>query len=443
VTMKCVHSCLIVLVLTSIVVGEVVKHPFEVRSQVRRQWNDPADSSFSHSSIRGVGFDSILRGESCPCASIFLPTEYTGDSIPQAAKEVIEYVQCVYSCLVDLEPNSIQVLVNNTQQDEGILAAGGPTIVSLSNDVSPVLYPCPLLQDINGEKCSDVIGPDMQLLFDPNAENYYYGLDGQSGPNQFDFVSILLHEFMHMFGFVGFVTSTGYDSAIAPFVYLFDFGIRYDVEDSFGFPYTTNPPSSSTIARQATTSGSLFFQGDEFRNGKLWAPDVFSPGSSIYHWDEIEYPAGNINSLMTPLVSNGEVIHIIGPLACDVLQTLGYTLNNEGLCSSDVTSATPSPNPAVSPSPSRSVASAPSPSRTRSPTRTQQQNDSSSSFSSSSSSDTSRSSDTSSSDFFSFLSFFSSSSDSSSSANSPSPSNNANLLTSTFVLVFVFLALLQ
>ena len=74
---------------------------------------------------------------------------------------------------------------------------------------------------------------------------------------------------------------------------------------------------------------------------KLYAPEFWEQGSSLSHFDEVTYPAGDEHSLMTPAIGNGEAVHSPGPMALGLLEDIGWTVDYDALidnggCGSDV-----------------------------------------------------------------------------------------------------------
>jgi len=329
-------------------------------SVLTAHWVDPSSESFQVTRVQNpIAKYSNRNGRAvtdCPCKSVFAPNTYVGGSIPAEMIAALEHAQCLWSCALDLPAGSVQLEVNRQSNGPGVLASCGPLIATVGGK----MVPCPLAG------CS---GVDMKMYVDPNAVSYYYGLDARPGSSQYDFVTIALHELGHGFGIIGLVTNsgTGYRSGTGSSVMDFDQRIRYDAGSGSTFPWARNPPSSASTAISAITSGRLYFEGNKFQSAKLYAPTSYSSGSSVYHLDETAYPAGHENSLMTPMLRNGEAIHSIGGFSCDMLETIGYKIPSWDACGSSQASApTPSRAPAPSPSraasPSRAPANPPQPS---------------------------------------------------------------------------------
>ncbi|MEM1337007.1 MAG: hypothetical protein AAF717_05215 [Bacteroidota bacterium] len=210
-----------------------------------------------------------------------------------------------------------------------------------------VWYPLSLANAISGSS----LKPnefDMDILIASEA-NWYFGVDGNPGANQFDFVTSLLHEICHSLGFgslAGFEEGVGRFGNLQPNGYVPSFPIPdleglpgiYDLylaTTQMGLITNTSLfPSNSIALGEALTSDALFFSGSEAKmendgaNPKLFAPSVFLPGSSISHLDEGSFSAGDSNRLMEPFFIPEEVIHEPGPLVLAVLKDVGWTIKN-------------------------------------------------------------------------------------------------------------------
>ena len=57
------------------------------------------------------------------------------------------------------------------------------------------------------------------------------------------------------------------------------------------------------------------------------APANYAGGSSISHWDETAFPAGDPNSLMSPQFGQAEAIQNIGDITRGLFKDIGWRLN--------------------------------------------------------------------------------------------------------------------
>ncbi|MDW3192015.1 MAG: hypothetical protein R8G66_06615 [Cytophagales bacterium] len=209
-----------------------------------------------------------------------------------------------------------------------------------------IWYPSALANQLTGTELNE--GEfDMDILMDGTSD-WYYGTDGNPGPDQFDFVSVFLHEICHSLGFGSLADivegqgawSVNIESDLytpsfpipdlenRPTIYdlFLENGLLFRLTDESRFG---NPSFELTLE---FTGGDLFWGGEiaQSANGDLrpqiYAPSTFRPGSSIGHLDEATYESGTSNALMTPTFQRGEVIHEPGPIILGALQDMGWTL---------------------------------------------------------------------------------------------------------------------
>ena len=179
---------------------------------------------------------------------------------------------------------------------------------------------------------------DIEAIFNSNAAaNWYYGTDGNLRSGQYDFVTVVLHEIGHGLGFFSKARiSETTDGVIEgrlrtgqPYLpYIYD----TFVVNVFGLAITFfDDPSAALFAQ--FTSNNLFWDGE---NGKaandgthprLHTLSEWSQGSNYLHLDEYTFPAGTLNSLMTPSLGIQEVIHDPGPITLGMFEDMGWTIN--------------------------------------------------------------------------------------------------------------------
>lgn len=195
--------------------------------------------------------------------------------------------------------------------------------------------------DLNGDFA------DIEIYFSSLA-NWYYGLDENPGPTQYDFISTVLHEICHGLGFLslsnrsGSVGSFGLidASAFAPLTTTFVWPALdtlpsvFDIylENASGTILTSLINPSAELGTEII-SNQLFFNSPEViletggTRPKIYAPGTFTLGSSLSHWDEATYPVGNENEFMTPQAASGHANHQPGILTLTVLEEIGWEIN--------------------------------------------------------------------------------------------------------------------
>lgn len=273
-----------------------------------------------------------------------------------AAQDAFQRAVDIWSTLIS-SPVPIRINASFSALGSQILGSAGPRLIRnfVGAPVSGTFYPYALADARNGEDL-DPSNPDIVASFSSSFTNFYFGLDGNPPSNQFDFVSIVLHELGHGLGFVG---SGRYDNGFAPSECTGQLGngcwgyftpssgpdgqffgsILFDtfVEDASGADMLTSVsyPNNSSALGTLFRSGQLFLNAPTAAsvNGgfrpQLHAPTTFVVGSSFSHWDESTFPAANVNALMTPQIGPGESYDDAGPLTCALFIDLGWAAGSQ------------------------------------------------------------------------------------------------------------------
>ncbi len=191
------------------------------------------------------------------------------------------------------------------------------------------------------ERDLDVFGFDMEVTLNNHANvGWYFGTNGNTPAGQFDFVTVVLHEIGHGLGFYSEANDT-FDvnhpvmatmgklrSGTPRYPYIYD---SFVVNGSGTAITSFDDPSADLLTQY--TSGNLFWDGTQGKaendgsRPKLYAPSPWRPGASYWHLDENTYPAGDVNSLMTPGIRGAESTHHPGPIMLGMLEDMGWTIN--------------------------------------------------------------------------------------------------------------------
>ena len=271
-----------------------------------------------------------------PAANISV--NYTGFT-PEAQAAFQRAVDIWSSLLITTVPIEIEASFDSLDSD--VLGVAAPFTFFCS---TMICRPVGLINQLVDEdrKPDD---PDIEITMS-DFEDWYYGLDGNPGEDQQDFVSVVLHEIGHGLGFFASFKideSTGEaeygllvgDDNIPTFFDFFIFDTEKNQlvdEDEY-----TNP---STELTDAVTGITLFWAGLKTltANGGsypvlLWAPEEYDSGSSVAHLDEYAYPPGTPNALMTPSSNRGEAGSSlgVGPLLLAMLGDMGWTIREQAL----------------------------------------------------------------------------------------------------------------
>ncbi|MGB3776460.1 MAG: choice-of-anchor D domain-containing protein, partial [Leeuwenhoekiella sp.] len=227
----------------------------------------------------------------------------------------------------------IKVFADFADLGQGVLASAGPAYNVTNFPGAPeqnVLYPAALANSIAGE----ALFPDEDYDLIVNLGNgipWYFGTDGNTPAGLYDFVTVALHEAGHG---LGFTTVRSYNAGTAslrsggnPSVY----GLFMELGD--GTPLLDLPDPSTELG-DAFTGGDLFMGGTfavaalAGERPELYAPSTWQGGSSLAHWDEVTFPAGDPNSLMTPQVGSAESNFDIGDITRGLFKDMGWVIND-------------------------------------------------------------------------------------------------------------------
>ena len=207
-------------------------------------------------------------------------------------------------------------------------------------------YPLSLANALVGENLKDNEF-DMDILINSNTD-WYFGIDGNPGTGQYDFVTALLHEVCHSLGFgslagrnenLGIFGDFQADDGYIPSFPVPDLEVLPSVYDTYLITGQMEVlsdselfPNNSVALADAFTSDDLFFSGNgaslenSGQEPKLFAPSIFLDGSSISHLDQGSFETGNPNRLMEPFFIEQEVIHEPGQLILAFLRDIGWTI---------------------------------------------------------------------------------------------------------------------
>ncbi len=262
---------------------------------------------------------------------------YTG--FTPEAETAFQHAVDIWSRLITAE---VPIEIDASFKDLGASTLGFacPTTLFLNVPGEPIpntFYPSALADQFYG---SDQEGSDIIAMFSNSFANWHYGLDGCPADDQFDFVTVVLHEIGHGLGVFGSPDVLSFPSQGLLGCYGFNlpnsteyFPTIFDhfVENTDGDVKVTdfNPVYCWQELFDLYTGDELVFNApnvNECNGGspaRLYDPEIFDVGSSYAHFEEDIYPEGTINALLTPFLSPGEAIHNPG-CSIALLRDLGY-----------------------------------------------------------------------------------------------------------------------
>jgi len=231
-----------------------------------------------------------------------------------------------------------------------------------------VWYASCLANAISGEELNPGEA-DIDVFVNTNA-SWYFGTDGNPGPDEYDFVSTALHELCHGLGFLSLsnvIDTNGsfgliYAESFSPLVTSFAWPDLDTLPGAFdeylrngdnAFLLTMENPSVALEGEM--TGNNIFFESpavldiNDGNAGRIYAPSEFTLGSSMSHWNEGSYPVGNENELMTPFAADGHANHSPGPLTLAALDDIGWEVDYDtatGIIAETQNTISVFPNPA-------------------------------------------------------------------------------------------------
>jgi len=253
--------------------------------------------------------------------------DYVG--FPENAQNAFQFAVDIWKNLI-YSPVPIHVKANWVSLKKDVLGSCRPADYRTdfnSTQIWNCYYPIALVEKMLGEEVNSVNDYEIEASFNKDFSNWYFGTDGNTPADQYDFVSVVLHEMAHGLGFIGNFYSLsgkgGYSSGVDKFSAVFDQLVENKIGEKL--VNTTLFANPSVKLNQNLTSGWLNY--DLLIEGalpRLYAPSKWDGGSSIYHLNDATYLPGDPNSLMTHASDMGEAIHAPGPFTMAILNEIGW-----------------------------------------------------------------------------------------------------------------------
>jgi len=253
------------------------------------------------------------------------------DNVPIAARNAFDRATVIIGELFN-SPMTITVGVEaSADLEPGTLAGASPGTFLRDFSNAPKIntwYPIALAEKLEQQ---DFNANSMQTPFDItvtyNSNVNWNFTSTNVAFNQFDFVTVILHELMHGLGFsslgnvdedtdVGSLRLQGFPSAYS-----------VSIQNVAGANLLETFPDPSLVLGEQLTSNNLFMQTQSFadlnQRVRIFAPSPFNPGSSISHLDQFTF-TNTPHALMRPGISPGAIIHDPGSFALDILYDIGW-----------------------------------------------------------------------------------------------------------------------
>jgi len=267
----------------------------------------------------------FLKSASAKKATILV--EWVG--FPDDAKAAFQFAVDIWANLI-YSPVPIRIKATWQSLAKDVLGSCAPTNEYTdfnSTQIWNCYYPVALAEKWLGKNINSS-GYELNASFNKNFANWYFGTDGNTPADKYDFATTVLHEIAHGLGFFGLFysdsrSSGGYgetDGYAAAFDQYVQNKAGQNLVNSSIF---ANP---STLLYENFTSGWLNFSSKltESDLPRLYAPKPWDGGSSIYHLNDATYPAGSADALMTHAQSMGEADFDPGPKTMAILNDIGW-----------------------------------------------------------------------------------------------------------------------
>ncbi|MFC1997222.1 choice-of-anchor D domain-containing protein [Chloroflexota bacterium] len=234
-------------------------------------------------------------------------------------------------------PVTINIVANWTPLSPGVLGSAGPNYIirNFPGSVPNTFYANALADAISGT--NQFAGQhEINASFNSDFDSWYFGTDGNTPLDQWDFVSVVLHELCHGLGFFGSMWESGggqigwgYDIPPDPVIYD---RFTEDLTGNSLIDTGTYGNPSSALYTQLTTDFENFVDApltvltNSNSRPLLYTPSTWSGGSSYSHWRDGTYD-GTENSLMTHALFNGESQFDIGPITLAFFMDMGWPMD--------------------------------------------------------------------------------------------------------------------
>ncbi|WP_081413646.1 T9SS type A sorting domain-containing protein [Eisenibacter elegans] len=271
--------------------------------------------------------EQLLNGARPEPKSEFIVT-YKG--FTEEAKAAFQFAVDIWASLIS-SPVPIRVEANWTPLAAGTLGSARPGTFYRNFPGAVKLntwYPVALAEKMSGRGLNNNNQFDIVTNFNSDFNRWYLGTDLNPPLNQFDLVTVVLHELAHGLGFVSLNSVENGEGSLL--LQNFPSIFAHYLRDGSLQPllFNSNYPSPSVALFQAFTSESLLFQSPLLTQrtstpASLHSPASYSQGSSISHLSDIPFK-GTVNTLMTHAAAPGTGVHDPGPVTLAMFADMGW-----------------------------------------------------------------------------------------------------------------------
>ncbi|HEX5168292.1 MAG TPA: T9SS type A sorting domain-containing protein [Cyclobacteriaceae bacterium] len=247
-------------------------------------------------------------------------------NFPPEAESAFEYAVSIWESLIS-SPVTIHVTAVWSNLSSGTLGSAGPSFWASNFNGVPkfnIYYPGPLAEKLARSDLNGIDEPDIVAQFN-SATSWYFQTSGTPASGQYDFITVVLHELGHGFGFTSTFNVASGVGRYGEFTDGIPFPFDLSIENLSSQNLYQNFNSPSTQLAEQLTSNNIFIETPSNATKlQLYAPATFNDGSSIAHLDPAANPQGTANSLMRPFINVNEVNHNPGPAVNNIFRDLGW-----------------------------------------------------------------------------------------------------------------------
>ncbi|MBC8173851.1 MAG: T9SS type A sorting domain-containing protein [Chitinophagales bacterium] len=283
-----------------------------------------------------------IQKQRCHAQAATFEISYIGTS--EEAETAIGYAADIWSQYL-ISDIPVKISVHFQLLTPGLLGITFPNgIMNFSGaEVSDIWYPTALANAMAGTELNPGYA-DIEIYLN-STMTWYFGTDGLVPAGKYDLVTVAMHEMGHGLGIIGLANKTGSEGSFGtitadlfaplttsfPWPDLDTLPSIFDtyMEDEGGSNLITYTNPSADLGA-AFTSNNIWYNSptsviaNDGSRPKIYAPATYALGSSCTHLDEVTYPPGNENELMTPNGTTGSAHQYPGPIVLGILSDIGW-----------------------------------------------------------------------------------------------------------------------
>jgi hypothetical protein len=252
---------------------------------------------------------------------------------PQKAKDAFEYAVNIWEHIIESDV-PIYIQANWRPQGQNTLGSAGPSDYYTDFKNIPHknrFYPVAIVEKITKTEITGSSSPDIVATFNEDID-WYFETDGDTPELLYDFVTVVLHEITHGLGFTGFffvsndLGNYGYEEfgEAAAFDLLVIKNNGDELVDTAIFKIESSELNDALISGSIYANSPSAIKKSNNYKPRLYSPSTWDDGSSIYHLNDLTYPGGTENALMTHAIGKGEANHNPGPISSGIMNDIGW-----------------------------------------------------------------------------------------------------------------------